>query len=152
VIGAWLASIDVFARAVLREREAGTGPLLFVAAGAVRNLLFARIGVALVLAVLAGAPASAYLLAVDPVAAGALLLCAANVALAGLALGIVCRNPRPFELLMVVLAYAGVQAQGPLAVVTNAQGNLPLHALALPPLLAVVVAGWPRFARWGSRG
>lgn len=147
VVVAWLASIDVFARAVLRERETGTGALLFVAARAARNLLLARIGVAFVLAVLAVAPALVHLLAIDRVAAGALLLCAANVALAGLALGIACRNPRPFELLMAVLAYAGVQAQGPLAVVANAAGTLPLHAFALPLLLTVVVAGWPRFAR-----
>jgi len=147
VIGAWLVSIDVFARAVLRERETGTGPLLFVAAGAVRNLLLARIGVALVLAVLAVAPALLHLFAIDPVAACALLIAAANVAFAGLALGIACRNPRPFELLLVVLAYAGVQAQGPLSVVANARGLVPVHALALPLLVAAVVTLWPRFVR-----
>ena len=42
---------------------------------------------------------------------------------------------------------AGVQAQGPLSVVVNARGLLPLHALALPLLVAAVVALWPRFAR-----
>jgi hypothetical protein len=147
VIGAWLVSIDVFARAVLRERETGTGPLLFVAEGAARNLLLARVGVALVLAVLAVAPALLHLSASEPLAASALLLGAANVAFAGLALGIACRNPRPFELLMVVLAYAGVQAQGPLAVVANARGTLLLHALALPLLAATIGVLWPRFAR-----
>lgn len=147
VIGAWLVSVDVFARAVLRERETGTGPLLFVAAGAARNLLLARIGVAVVLAVLAVAPALLHLSASDPVAASALLLGAANVAFAGLALGMACRNPRPYELLLVVLAYAGVQAQGPLSMVVNARGLLPLHALALPLLVAAVVVLWPRFAR-----
>lgn len=147
VIGAWLVSVDVFARAVLRERETGTGPLLFVAAGAARNLLLSRIGTALVLALLAVAPALLHLSAGDPVAACALLLAACNVAFAGLALGIACRNPRPFELLLVVLAYAGVQAQGPLSVVVNARGLLALHALALPLLVVIVVASWPRFAR-----
>ena len=147
VIGAWLVSVDVFARAVLRERESGTGPLLFVAAGAVRRLLFARIGVALVLALLAVAPALLHLFASNAVAASALLLAAANVAFAGLALGIVCRNPRPCELLMVALAYAGVQGQGPLAVLTDPRGALHLHALVLPVLIAVVVVLWPRFAR-----
>jgi hypothetical protein len=48
---------------------------------------------------------------------------------------------------MVVLAYAGVQAQGPLAVVANARGTLLLHALALPLLAATIVVLWPRFAR-----
>jgi hypothetical protein len=147
VIGAWLASIDVFARAVLRERETGTGPLLFVAEGAARNLLLARVGVALVLAVLAVAPALLHLSASEPLAASAMQRGAAHLAFAGLALGIACRNPRPFELLMVVLAYAGVQAQGPLAVVANARGTLLLHALALPLLAATIVVLWPRFAR-----
>lgn len=147
VIGAWLASIDVFARAVLRERETGTGALLWTAAGAARRLLFARVGVALVLALLAVAPALLHLFASDPLAACALMLAAVNVAFAGLALGILCRNPRPFELLLVVLAYAGVQAQGPLAVLADARGLLYLHGLALPLLVAIVVALWPRFAR-----
>ncbi|MEO6689101.1 MAG: ABC transporter permease [Dokdonella sp.] len=147
VIGAWLVSVDVFARAVLRERESGTGPLLFVAAGAARRLLVARIGVALVLAVLAVAPALLHPFAGNHVAAIALLLVAANVAFAGLALGIACRNPRPFELLLVVLAYAGVQGQGPLAVLSDPRGALLLHALVLPALIAIVVVLWPRFVR-----
>lgn len=147
VIGAWLVSIDVFARAVLRERETGTGPLLFVASGAARGLLVARVGVALVLALLAVAPALVHLFATDQVAGSALFLAAANVAFAGLALGVACRNPRPFELLLVVLAYAGVQAQGPLAVLTDSHAALLLHAMLLPLLVAVFIALWPRFAR-----
>ncbi len=147
VIGAWLVSVDVFARAVLRERDSGTGPLLFVAAGAVRSLLFARIGVALVLALLSVAPALLSLFATNHVAASALLFAAANVAFAGLAIGIACRNPRPYELLLVVLAYAGVQGHGPLAVLADSPGALQLHALVLPVLIAVVLVLWPRFAR-----
>ena len=150
VIGAWLVSIDIFAREILRERETGTGPLLFAAAGGVRRLLAARVAVAVSLAVLSVAPALLHLLAIDAMAALALLLTAANVALAGMALGVLCRNPRPFELLLAVLAYVGVQGQGPLAVVAHPLWALQLHALLLPPLVAVLLTLWPRLSRGGQ--
>ena len=87
-IGAWLISVDVFARAILREREAGTGSLLFAAAGATRRLLIARVGVALLLSIGAIAPALAHLSFTEPTAASALLLTAASVAIGGLAVGV----------------------------------------------------------------
>ncbi len=146
-IGAWLISVDVFARAILRERETGTGPLVFVAAGAVRRLLIARIGVALLLAIGVVAPALLRISVGDPSTALAILATATGIALSGLAIGVLCRNPRPFELLLVALAYAGVQNGGPLAVVARPADALQLRALVLPVMAVVLIALWPRLAR-----
>jgi len=146
-IGAWLISVDVFARAVLRERDTGTGALVFVAAGAMRRLLIARIGVALLLAVLAVAPALLRLALTDAAAALALFATAIGVALGGLAIGVACRNPRPFELLVVCLSYAGVQSGGPLAAVAKPPDALHLQAILLPVFAAILLLLWPRFTR-----
>ena len=148
VIGAWLINVDVFARAILRERDTGTGPLVFTAARAQRRLLAARVGVALLLACVAILPALVHVVFIDITAALALLATAASVAIAGLALGVLCRNPRPFELLLVALAYVGVQGEGPLAAVMRSNSVLNLHVLLLPLLIVVLLALWPRFARW----
>jgi hypothetical protein len=146
-IGAWLISVDVFARAILRERDTGTGALVFVAAGATRRLLISRIGVALLLAVLAVAPALLRLVLTDAAAAVALFATAIGVALGGLAIGVACRNPRPFELLLVCLSYAGVQSGGPLAAVAKPLDALHLQAILLPAFAAILLLLWPRFAR-----
>ena len=146
-IGAWLISVDVFARAILREREADTGPLLFAAAGATRRLLIARIGVALLLSVGAIVPAMLHLSSASPTTALALLVTAASVAIGGLALGVLCRNPRPFELLLVMFAYVGVQNGGPLAAVALPHDALRLQAILLPAFLAILLLLWPRLTR-----
>lgn len=147
VIGTWLISVDVFSRAILREREAGTGQLLFTAAGAVRRLLIARLGVALLIAVGPVIPALIHLAAIDATAALAVLAAAASVALGGLAIGVLCVNPRPFELLLVMLAYAGVQNVGPLAAVMRAGEVLQLQAIVLPVFFILLLTLWPRFTR-----
>jgi hypothetical protein len=146
-IGAWMISVDAFARAILRERETGTGALLFVASGATRRLLAARIGAALLIACIAIAPAAIHLAIVDAVASFALLATAAGIAMGGLALGVLCRNPRPFELLMVIFAYAGVQGAGPLAAVAHPVDALHAQAILLPVCAAVLAMLWPRLAR-----
>jgi hypothetical protein len=147
-IGAWLISVDIFARAILRERETGTGALLFVSAGASRRLLTVRILAALTLACVTIAPALIHMSIVDAPAALALLLTAASVAIGGIAFGVLCRNPRPFELLLVILAYVGVQGGGPLAAIAHPQSAVGMQAIALPALCALLLALWPRFARW----
>ena len=76
-----------------------------------------------------------------------LLLTSAGVALGGLAMGVLCRNPRPFELLMVALAYAGVQGAGPLAAVAHPVDALHAQAILLPVCIVVLAMLWPRFAR-----
>ena len=147
VICAWMINVDVFARAVLRERDSGTGALLFSSANAPRRLLAARVGVALLLASATILPAIVHLAFVDAAAAAALFVTATSIAVGGLALGVLCRNPRPFELLLVALAYVGVQKAGPLAAVIHPQWTLGLQAMLLPTLVAVLLALWPRFAR-----
>lgn len=147
VIVAWMASVDVFSRVMLRERETRTGSLLFVAAGAARRLLMARAGMAVVLAMASVAPAVLRTGAIDPLAAMALLLVAGSVACGGLALSVLFRNPRPFELLLAALAYVGVQGQGPLAVLAHPQWTLTLHAVALVASALLLPMLWPRLAR-----
>jgi len=146
-IGALLVSVDVFARAILRERDTGTGALVFVARGATRRLLISRIGVALLLAVLAVGPALLRLAFTDAVAALALFATAIGVALGGLAIGLACRNPRPFELLVVMLSYAGVQGVGPLAAAVKPLDALHAQAILLPSFVAILILLWPRFTR-----
>ena len=146
-IGAWLISVDVFARAILRERDTGTGALVFVAEGATRRLIVARIGVALMLAVISVGPGLVRLALTDPTAALALLATAIGVALGGLAIGVACRNPRPFELLLVTLSYAGVQQAGPLAAIVKPLDALQLQAILLPAFAAILLLLWPRFTR-----
>ena len=146
-ICAWLISVDVFARAILRERDTGTGALVFVAAGATRRLIVARIGVALSLTVISAGPALVRLAVTDPTAALALLVTAIGVALGGLAIGVACRNPRPFELLLVALSYAGVQQAGPLAAIVKPLDTLQLQAILLPAFAAILFLLWPRFTR-----
>ena len=146
-IGAWLICTDVFARAILREREAGTGSLVFVAAGATRRLLLARTGVAFMLAFAAVVPVLLRMAGHDGSAASALVATAAGLALAGLALGSLCRSPRPFEVLVVALAYAGLQNVGPLAVLAHPADALRLQAFLLPACIVALPILWPRLAR-----
>ncbi len=147
VIGAWLFCTDLFARAVLRERETRTGAMVFAAAGAVTRVLLARIGVALSIGLAVVAPAMIRMAGHDASAFLALVATAGGVALAGLALGAACRSPRPFEITIVALAYAGVQNVGPLAVVAHPADALRLQALLLPACAVALLLAWPRLAR-----
>lgn len=146
-IGSWIISADVFARAILRERETNTGPLLFTAAGATRRLLSARIAVALMFAVLPVLPALIRAVAIDWLTPIALLLTAALVAIAGLSLGAACRNPRPFELLLVMFGYLGAQGATTLNPFVHAGSTVAQHLVMLPLFTAALFALWPRLAR-----
>lgn len=144
---ALLLSLDVFARGILRERETGTGALVFNARGAARKVLVARTGVALLLAWASVLPAMLHLLALDPTAAAALFFVASNVGIGGLAIGALCRNPRPFELLLVSLAYIGVQGHGPMAAVALPAWALATNAIGFGLLAALLLVAWPPLAR-----
>ncbi|MEO8160936.1 MAG: hypothetical protein ABI588_05920 [Arenimonas sp.] len=144
---ALVASVDAFARAILRERETGTGALAIAAAGAARKIVYARVGVASLLAVGSVLPGVLHLLAVNSTAAAALLLVACNVGIGGLAVGALCQNPRPFELLLLSLAYIGVQAHGPMAVLAYPGWALGVNAIGLPLLLAVLLLTWPMLVK-----
>ena len=71
------------------------------------------------------------------------MLVASNVALAGLAFGAICRSARPYELLMAMLAYAGVQGLGPLAAFAVSGTMLMWQLIALPALAALLFLVWP---------
>ena len=146
-IGAWLACIDIFARAALRERDTGTAALVFTASGAAWRLLRARVAVSVVLALAVVAPSLVRTLAGDPYTAFALVVVAASVALAGLALGAACRNPRPYELALVFLAYIGVQGDALLDPFTSPATTLARHLWVLPASVLLLVAAWSAAVR-----
>jgi hypothetical protein len=146
-IGAWLACIDVFARAALRERDTATGALVFTAAGAARRLLVVRIAVSCALALGVVAPALVRAAIADPAAALALVAVAATVALGGLGLAAACRSPRPYELALVFLAYIGVQGDPTLAPFDDPATTLARHAWLLPAGVLLLVAGWSAAVR-----
>lgn len=148
-IGAWLISTDIFARSVLRERESATEALIFTAANARTRVLIVRTLTALALAIIPVLPALLRLLLTQPQSGIAVLLIAASVAIGGLAIGALCRNPRPFELLLVMLAYVGVQGQATLNGTHNSAASIAQHGLILPILCAVLLLIWPRHTRPG---
>jgi hypothetical protein len=145
-IGVWLISTDLFARSVLREREAGTGALIFTAAHARSRLLILRVLTASALAIIPVLPALLHFLSVDALMSLALLLTAASVAMAGLALGALCRSARPFELLLVMLAYVGVQGQNTLNVALEPTSTATQHAIILPIMCALLLLLWPKLS------
>ncbi|MEO8365065.1 MAG: hypothetical protein ABI538_02545 [Pseudoxanthomonas sp.] len=140
---AWMISLDILARGILREREARTAALLFTAPQSINRLLLARTATALGITGSAVLPMLLRLIASAPATAAILLLVAANVALAGLAMGALCRSARPYELMMAMLAYAGIQGLGPLAVPAVEGTLLVGHLVALPLLAAILLLLWP---------
>lgn len=138
---AWLLCVDIFARAALRERETGTAPLVFSAAGAGRRVLVARLGLALGLAWAVVLPAIVRSFGSEP-GPMPLLATGASVAVAGLALGASCRNARPFELGLVFLAYLGVQGDPLLNVLADPAVTLARHAWLLPASALLLVCAW----------
>ena len=149
---AWLISTDVFARTILRERESGTAALLFSAADVQRRMLFVRVGVALGLAVLSVLPALLRLSLGDPLILLALIMTAASIAVAGIAVGAACRNPRPFELLLVASAYAGIQGHALLNPTTDPAATIALHGILLPAFSVLLVVLWPRHCSVTEQG
>lgn len=144
VILAWLLCVDVFARSALRERDTGTTALVFSAAGAGRRVLLARLAMSLGLAWAMALPALLRAFAGDGGLAGAALLAAgATVAISGMALSTACRNPRPFELALVFLAYLGVQGDPILNATLDPALSLSRHARLLPAALCLLAVAWP---------
>ncbi len=144
---AWLLPLDILARSVLREVEHGTGGMIFAAPGIVRRLLTARFLSGLLLVFVLSTPAFLRLLAGQPMGAFALIVIAASLASWGLALGAACRNPRPFELLLVAALYAGLQGAALFDVSTTPQTTLLWHATALVPAWLLLAWMWPRLTR-----
>jgi len=144
---AWLLPLDVLARGVLRETDHGTGGLVFASPYILRRLLTARfaVGVAMLLALTL--PGELRLLATLPLAALTALLIATSIVSWGLCLGALCRNARPFEIVMVTAAYCSLDGVALFDLSVSPQTTLLWHALLLLPAWLALAWFWPRLAR-----
>jgi hypothetical protein len=82
-----------------------------------------------------------------PAIALASAVCIVSIASWGPCLGALCRSALPFELLMVVSTYIGLQGAAPLNIAQQPQAVALWHALALLPAWALLAWAWPRLAR-----
>jgi hypothetical protein len=138
VLLAWLLLLDVFARLPLREQETRTAGLVFTAPAAYRRLVVARALVSVGLAWVVALPTVLRMLAMQPTVALATLAIGASLGLWGLASGAVARNGRFFELLVLSLAYAGLQRAALMNVLVAPADTLRWHLLALPVAVALL--------------
>jgi hypothetical protein len=145
---AWGLPLDLLARGALREGEHRTGELVFTAPRMLGRLLAVRLAVPLLLLFALSLPG---LLRLDPMSRLAALVVIASIASWGLAFGAICRNPRPFELLMVGAIYLGLQGVSLFALEAHAAQTLAWHASALLPAWALLAWGWPRLAKREAR-
>lgn len=150
ILAGWLLSMDLFARAVLREHDTRTGALVFTASGMRQRLLVARVVVGIGMAWMVTLPALLRLGVQQPTAALAVAVAGGSIALWGLALGALFRNARPFELALVAAAYVSVQGALVLNALADPAATLTGHAIAMPLATLVLVAAWrPLVARAG---
>jgi hypothetical protein len=147
ILAGWMLSMDVFARAVLREHDTRTSALVFTASGIRHRLLAARVVVGIGMAWLVTLPALLRLAAQQPAAALTLAVAGVSIALWGLALGALFRNARPFELVLVAAAYFSMQGALVLNALVNPAATLAGHAIALPLAVLVLVSAWWPMAR-----
>ncbi|SFH00042.1 hypothetical protein SAMN05518865_12816 [Duganella sp. CF458] len=143
VLAAWVLLLDIFARAPLLEREAGSAGIVLSAPGARWRVPLARWLALVWLALLAVAPALLRALA-EPALAAGLLLSALSLPAGAMALGALSGSERPFELLACVLVYLGVQGQGVLNPAAASGASLLFHLAVLPLALLMFRLGWPR--------
>jgi hypothetical protein len=92
-------------------------------------------------------PALARLLANEPLSALAALAAMTSIASWGLCLGALCRNARPFELLLIGTVYVCLQGATVFAVSTHPLATLTTHAIGLLPAWLLLSWAWPRLAR-----
>lgn len=144
---AWLLPLDVLARGVLRERDHGTGALVFTAPGILPRLLVTRFLVGFSMLFVLSLPTLGRLAVSEPMAALATLTAIASIATWGLCLGALCRNARPFELLMVGTVYACLNGATVLDTAGHPLSTLTLHATALLPAALLLTWAWPRLAQ-----
>jgi hypothetical protein len=145
---AWGLPLDLLARGALREGEHRTGELVFTAPRMLGRLLAVRLAVPVAMLLVLSLPG---LLRLDPMSQLASLAVIASIASWGLAFGAICRNPRPFELLMIASIYLGLQGVSLFALQAQAAHTLAWHATALLPAWALLAWAWPRMARREAR-
>jgi hypothetical protein len=139
--------LDLLARGILREREHGTGALVFSAPHMLARLLGVRFVVGMALVLLLTLPGLLRMLAFAPMALPAGLVVAASLVSWGMCLGALTRNPRPFELLLVMSVYLGLQRAPLLDLSQQPQSALVWHACALLPAWLLLAWAWPRLAK-----
>ena len=110
-----------------------------------RRLLAARVLVSCTLSLALVAPS--LLRAIPGTTALAIVAVALTVAIAGLALAALCRNPRPYELAMVFLAYIAVQDDATLNALADPGLSLARHSWLLPAFVAMLAIAWPWMLR-----
>lgn len=143
----WVLPLDVLARVVLREKDHGTGGLVFASPHILRRLLAARFLVGAVMLVGLTLPGLLRLLATFPIGAVAALVIIASVVSWGLSLGALCRNARPFEIVMLTAAYVALNGVALFDLNASPQTTLLWHALLLLPAWLALAWAWPRLAR-----
>jgi hypothetical protein len=144
---AWLLPLDVLARGILRERDHRTGALVFTGRGAARRVLASRFAVALILLLVATAPALVRLLVTTPSGAMAAFAVALSLASAGIAFATVFRSARPFELALVATVYVALQGATLFDVGPTAGTTLIWHLGAAAVAWVAIAVAWPRLAR-----
>lgn len=144
---AWLLPLDVLARGILREKDHATAGLIFTAPNIVGRLLATRFLVALALLLAPSLPGLLRLAASAPLGLCAALAAIASIASWGMSLGALCRNPRPFELALVFLAYLGLQGASVFDLVREPGATAALHLMLLVPAWLLLAWTWPRLAR-----
>lgn len=144
---AWVLPLDVLSRGVLRERDHGTGGLVFTAPHVLSRLLAARFLVGFGMLFALSLPAMARLLGSEPLAALAALTVIVSITSWGLCLGALCRNARPFELTMIGAVYVCLQGATLFAVATQPAWTLTVHGIGLLPAWLLLTWAWPRLAR-----
>jgi len=143
----WLLPIDLLARSVLRERDNGTGALVFSAPRMLGRLLGVRFAVGSALLLGLSLPGLLRLGASQPLALLAALAAIASIVSWGLALGALLRNARLFELLLVGSIYVGLQGAPLFDVGAGAPSTLLWHGAALLPAWLALAWAWPRMAK-----
>lgn len=144
---AWLLPLDVLSRSVLRERDHGTGGLVLTAPDILPRLLTTRFLVSLSMLFALSLPGLVRLTVSDPLAALATLTAIVSIASWGLCLGALCRNARPFELLMVGTAYACLNGATVFDLHLQPLTTALWHGVALLPAWLLLAWAWPRMAR-----
>ena len=144
MLGGWALLIDAFSRTGLREQEYRTGELVWTAPGGARRLLRARIAMLVGLAWIAAAPGLLHAALARPTLLLPSLVIGASLALWGLAAARVTRSSRPFELALLVAAYATSQGAPWLDVAATGSGVVVVHAIGIAVALALLGAPWVR--------
>ena len=144
---AWLLPLDVLAHAALREREHATGALVFTAPSILARLFGARALSGIALLALLSAPSLLRLASSAPISALALGVVIVSLTAWGLAFGALCRNARPFEMLMVGTVYVCLQGGTLLDVVHAPLRTLQVHGIGLALAGVLLAWAWPRLAR-----